>query len=223
MQRVVRADSEWTRSSTRVPSERAPKWRRSLRACGRERSTSSSARSVPWARARGCAARSRGLALLGDPLRPAGTGKTSLARIIARCDEAHFDEVSAVTSGVADLRRAIDRRDDGLRISGQRTILFIDEIHRFSKSQQDALLHAVEDRVVMLIGATTENPFFEVNAPLVSRSRVVELEPLSDEEVRRIVASALSPTSAGLAARVTLDADAEDAIVIGAGVTRGSR
>ena len=102
---------------------------------------------------------------------PAGTGKTSLARIIAAATKAQFDEVSAVTGGVAELRKAIAAASDRLGLAGQRTILFIDEIHRFSKSQQDALLHAVEDRIVVLVGATTENPFFEVNAPLISRSR----------------------------------------------------
>ena len=147
---------------------------------------------------------------------PAGTGKTSLARVIAETTHAHFEEVSAVTSGVADLRRAIEAASDRLTLSGRRTILFIDEIHRFSKSQQDALLHAVEDRVVVLIGATTENPFFEVNAPLVSRSRVLELEALDDEDVRAIVRRALVDER-GLAGRVDLETEAEDAIVIGAG------
>jgi putative ATPase len=111
---------------------------------------------------------------------PPGTGKTSLARIIARATRAHFTELSAVTSGVADIRRSIEEARYRLGESGQRTILFVDEIHRFSKSQQDALLHAVEDNLVILVGATTENPFFEVNAPLISRSRVVELTPLTD-------------------------------------------
>ena len=111
---------------------------------------------------------------------PAGTGKTSLARIVAAATKSHFEEVSAVSGGVADVRKVIDAAGDRLGLTGQRTILFIDEIHRFSKSQQDALLHAVEDRIVVLIGATTENPYFEVNAPLISRSRVVELTPLAD-------------------------------------------
>ncbi len=147
---------------------------------------------------------------------PAGTGKTSLARIIAEATRAHFDEVSAVTSGVADLRKSIESASQRLGLTGQRTILFIDEIHRFSKSQQDALLHAVEDRVVVLVGATTENPYFEVNAPLVSRSRVIELDPLTDAEVRAIVERAVSDER-GLAGRVTLAPDAEEAIVTGAG------
>jgi len=147
---------------------------------------------------------------------PAGTGKTSLARIIAAATEAEFVEVSAVTGGVADLRKAIEGANDRLGLTGQRTILFIDEIHRFSKSQQDALLHAVEDRIVVLVGATTENPFFEVNAPLISRSRVIELQPLSDEDVRTIVLSALADER-GFAGKLELDPDAEAAIVLTAG------
>ena len=147
---------------------------------------------------------------------PAGTGKTSLARIIAAATKSQFDEVSAVSGGVADLRKAIDGAADRLGLTGQRTILFIDEIHRFSKSQQDALLHAVEDRTVVLIGATTENPFFEVNAPLISRSRVIELAPLSDDDVRLIVRRALDDAR-GFAGNVRLSDEAEDAIAIQAG------
>jgi putative ATPase len=147
---------------------------------------------------------------------PAGTGKTSLARIIAAATKASFEEVSAVTGGVAELRKAIAAANDRLGLTGQRTILFIDEIHRFSKSQQDALLHAVEDRIVILVGATTENPFFEVNAPLISRSRVVELVPLSDAAVAEIVRRAVLDER-GLGGRVTLDPAAEEAIVLTAG------
>jgi putative ATPase len=104
---------------------------------------------------------------------PAGTGKTSLARVIAGVTEAHVTEISAVSAGVKEVRAVIEQARERLKMSGTRTILFIDEIHRFSKSQQDALLHAVEDRLITLIGATTENPFFEVNTPLISRSRVI--------------------------------------------------
>jgi putative ATPase len=147
---------------------------------------------------------------------PAGTGKTSLARLIAEETAAYFDEVSAVTSGVADLRRAIEAAGSRLGIEGRRTIVFVDEIHRFSKSQQDALLHAVEDRIIVLIGATTENPFFEVNAPLVSRSRVLELKHLSDDEIDAIVDRALSDER-GLAGKVSLEPFARKAIVISAG------
>jgi putative ATPase len=147
---------------------------------------------------------------------PAGTGKTSLARIIAAATEAHFEEVSAVTGGVSELRAAIAAASDRLGLTGQRTILFIDEIHRFSKSQQDALLHAVEDRIIVLVGATTENPFFEVNAPLISRSRVIELSPLDDSDVRTIVERALTDER-GFGGRVILTPDAEEAIVLSAG------
>ncbi len=117
---------------------------------------------------------------------------------------------------MADLRRVIQGASERLGLTQQRTILFIDEIHRFSKSQQDALLHAVEDRVVVLIGATTENPFFEVNSPLVSRSRIIELEPLSDDDVRAILERALAD-SRGLAGSAELEPDAEAAIVTMAG------
>jgi putative ATPase len=147
---------------------------------------------------------------------PAGSGKTSLARIVANMTEARFEELSAVTSGVADVRAVIERARDRLKLSGERTILFIDEIHRFSKSQQDALLPAVEDRIIVLVGATTENPFFEVNAPLISRSRVVELEPLADDAVRELLArAAVDPR--GLAGAVALTPDAEGRIVTFAG------
>lgn len=122
---------------------------------------------------------------------PAGTGKTTLAHIIASTTKSEFVEVSAVTGTVKDLRREIDEAQRRLMMFDRRTILFIDEIHRFSRSQQDALLHAVENRTVVMIGATTENPYFEVNSALLSRSRVVELEHLADEDVARLVRRAL--------------------------------
>jgi len=147
---------------------------------------------------------------------PAGTGKTTLARIVAGATSAHFDEVSAVSGSVADLRKAIDAAGSRLGIEGRRTILFIDEIHRFSKSQQDALLHAVEDRVIILIGATTENPYFEVNPPLVSRSRVIELKPLTDEAIAAIVRRAITDER-GLAGLVVAEDEVVDAIVLTAG------
>jgi putative ATPase len=147
---------------------------------------------------------------------PPGSGKTSLARVVAEKTQAHFVEISAVTSGVADVRSAIEGASDRLTMSGQKTILFIDEIHRFSRSQQDALLHAVEDQVIVLIGATTENPFFEVNAPLVSRSRVVQLSTLSDEAIRDVVKRALVDER-GLSGSVSLERDAEDALTVMAG------
>jgi putative ATPase len=147
---------------------------------------------------------------------PPGSGKTSLARVVAGMTKAHFSEVSAVSSGVADIRAAIDAATDRLGFSEQRTILFIDEIHRFSRSQQDALLHAVEDRLIVLIGATTENPFFEVNAPLISRSRIVELTALSDDDIREILRAALRDAERGLPG-VELTPEAEDRVVLTAG------
>lgn len=123
---------------------------------------------------------------------PAGTGKTTLAHIIAKHTRSEFVEVSAVTGTVKDLRREIDAAKRRLMAYDRRTILFIDEIHRFSRSQQDALLHAVEDRTVIMIGATTENPYFEVNSALLSRSRVVELTHLSNNDIATLVRRSLT-------------------------------
>ncbi len=129
---------------------------------------------------------------------PPGSGKTTLARIIANTTNAAFESVSAVTGGVADLRAAIKGAKDRLGMNGTRTVLFIDEIHRFNKAQQDAILPHVEDGTVILIGATTENPSFEVNAPLLSRSRVVTLQALTDDDIGRVVDRALRDTEHGL-------------------------
>jgi putative ATPase len=112
---------------------------------------------------------------------PPGTGKTSLARVIANTTRAYFESLNAVLSGIKDIREAIDRSDERRRLYGRRTILFVDEVHRWNKAQQDALLPWVENGTVILIGATTENPFFEVNRALVSRSRIFQLKPLSRE------------------------------------------
>ncbi|MCX8007589.1 MAG: replication-associated recombination protein A [Coriobacteriia bacterium] len=144
---------------------------------------------------------------------PPGCGKTSLARVIASTTHAHFAEISAVTSGVKEVRALIEEARDRLGMSGQRTIVFIDEIHRFNKTQQDALLHAVEDRLIVLIGATTENPFFEVAAPLISRSRVIVMRALSDEAIRTIVRAALADAERGYGGSVELEPEAEDRIV----------
>ena len=122
---------------------------------------------------------------------PAGTGKTTLAHIIANTTHAAFVEVSAVVGTVRDLRREIDVAEQRLLSTGGRTILFIDEIHRFSRTQQDALLHAVEDRIVVLVGATTENPYFEVNSALLSRSRVVELTTLTATDIEQVINRAM--------------------------------
>jgi putative ATPase len=130
---------------------------------------------------------------------PPGTGKTSLARLLAEAVEADFTTLSAVMSGVAEVRAGIAAAQDRLALNGKRTVLFIDEIHRFNKAQQDALLPHVEDGTVTLIGATTENPYFEVNSPLLSRMRVWRLEPLSDEDVGGIVRRAIGDAERGLA------------------------
>jgi putative ATPase len=118
---------------------------------------------------------------------PPGSGKTTLARIVAQTTGAAFEELSAVSASVADVREVLARARDRLGGSRQRTILFLDEIHRFNKAQQDALLPAVEEALVTLIGATTENPYFEVNSALLSRCQIYELEPLSEEELALIV------------------------------------
>ena len=150
---------------------------------------------------------------------PPGSGKTTLARIIAGTTEAHFAALSAVTSGVADLRAAIREAADRLGMHGQRTVLFIDEIHRFNKAQQDAILSHVEDGTVILIGATTENPSFEVNSALLSRSRVIVLQSLSDEAITRLVRSALTDAGRGLGQdRLQID---DDAIAFLANIANG--
>ena len=142
---------------------------------------------------------------------PAGTGKTTLAHIIAATTKSEFVEVSAVTGTVKDLRREIEEAKRRLLMYDRRTILFIDEIHRFSRSQQDALLHAVENRTVVMIGATTENPYFEVNSALLSRGRVVELEHLRAADVECLVRRALSAPQ-GLDGKFSADDDVVSAI-----------
>jgi putative ATPase len=149
---------------------------------------------------------------------PAGTGKTSLAGIIAGVTKARFVTLSAVSGTVADVRKAIAEAKEALGATGRKTILFIDEIHRFNKAQQDALLPAVERGEVVLIGATTENPYFTVNSPLLSRSLMFRLEPLSAEEVRTIMRRALEDPERGLAASgVDVEEDALSHIVDRAG------
>ncbi len=130
---------------------------------------------------------------------PPGTGKTSLARLLADTIGADFHSISAVMSGVAEVRATIAEAQDRLALDGRRTVLFIDEIHRFNKAQQDALLPHVEDGTVTLVGATTENPYFEVNSALLSRMRVWRLEPLTDEDIATIVRRAVEDAERGLA------------------------
>jgi putative ATPase len=145
---------------------------------------------------------------------PAGTGKTSLAQIIARATRSHFEELSATSAGVRDVRALLAAARERLGALGRRSILFIDEIHRFNKAQQDALLPGVEDRTVVLVGATTENPFFTVNAPLMSRSLLFRLEPLGKDDLVTIVNRALADPQRGLGGRgLTLEPDALDHLV----------
>jgi putative ATPase len=144
---------------------------------------------------------------------PPGTGKTTLAEIIARTTGANFVALSAVSAGVADLRAAVADAKRA-RAMGKRTVLFIDEIHRFNKAQQDAVLPYVEDGTITLIGATTENPSFEVNSALLSRSRVFVLQALTDADIEVLVRRALTDSERGLGGQhVVLDDDALEALV----------
>ena len=142
---------------------------------------------------------------------PPGTGKTTLALAVAGSTARAFEQMSAVTAGVKDVRDVIERARQRLGERGQGTILFLDEIHRFTKAQQDALLPAVEDGTLTLIGATTENPFFEVNPPLRSRSTLFRLEPLGSDAVRELVRRGLEAEGA------TAESDAVDLLVDRAG------
>jgi putative ATPase len=140
---------------------------------------------------------------------PAGSGKTTLAHIIAGATRSHFEELSATSAGVKDVRALLAAARERLGALGRRSILFIDEIHRFNKAQQDALLPGVEDRIVVLVGATTENPFFTVNAPLMSRSLLFRLEPLGEADLETIVTRALADPERGLGKTgLALDPDA---------------
>jgi putative ATPase len=140
---------------------------------------------------------------------PPGVGKTTLALIIARAIDAYFVSFSAVLSGVKDIRAVIEDARQQLKYYGKRTILFVDEIHRFNKSQQDAFLHHVEDGTITLIGATTENPSFEVNAPLLSRCKVLVLKQLTTANIKTIITNTLSDTVRGLGSlKVKINEDA---------------
>src|SRR5256885_3977040 len=146
---------------------------------------------------------------------PPGSGKTTLAEIIARQTQARFVSLSAVSAGVADLRRVVDEAKKLRQFSKQQTILFIDEIHRFNKAQQDAVLPHVERGVVTLIGATTENPSFEVNAALLSRSRVFTLRGLSEEHILTILRRAIANKERGLGQMgITVDEGALQQIAV---------
>ncbi len=129
---------------------------------------------------------------------PPGTGKTTLARLLARESRSVFHQLSAVTAGVKDLRELLTEARNRLSTSGQRTLLFVDEIHRFNKAQQDVLLPDVEEGIVVLVGATTENPFFTINSALVSRSRIFQFQPLSVDEIKTLLRRALADQQRGL-------------------------
>ena len=150
---------------------------------------------------------------------PPGTGKTTLARIVAGQTSAAFFQLNAVSSGVKDVREVLEKADANRSRLGRRTVLFIDEIHRFNKGQQDALLHSVEDGVVVLIGATTENPSFEVIPPLLSRSRVYVLQPLLARHLNAIMDRALSGDTVLSASRIDVD-DRDDLIFLSGGDAR---
>ena len=147
---------------------------------------------------------------------PPGTGKTTLAHVVSQATDKLFVELSAVSAGVKEVRQVLDDAKQQLAMFGKQTVLFIDEVHRFSKTQQDALLPAVENRLVTLIAATTENPYFSVISPLLSRSLLLTLQPLTDDDVRAVVHRALAD-GRGLNAKHKLDADAEDQLIRMAG------
>ncbi|PKZ16533.1 replication-associated recombination protein A [Anaerococcus octavius] len=144
---------------------------------------------------------------------PPGVGKTTLAKIISASTNMDFEELSAVSSGISDVKKKIEIAKDNLKYENKKTILFIDEIHRFNKSQQDYLLPFVEDSTIILIGATTENPYFEVNKALISRMYVFELKSLSNNELNSLINLALDKDTILKNKNVSLDADAKDTLI----------
>src|SRR5262245_29800682 len=129
---------------------------------------------------------------------PPGTGKTALAQVIAQHTKSRFKTLNATAAGTKDVRELLEQARRDLDLHGERTILFLDEIHRFNKTQQDVLLPDVEDGVIILVGATTENPFFSINSPLLSRSQIFTFEPLTRDHIKTILTRALTDTDRGL-------------------------
>ena len=157
---------------------------------------------------------------------PPGTGKTTLAHIIAHHTQAAFEELNAAGASVKDVREVMSQAKNRLTVTGQRTVLFLDEIHRFNRAQQDVLLNDVENGLIILIGATTENPFFSVNSPLVSRSQIFQFEPLTAEDIKIALGRAVADKERGLGKHpirltpeaighlaVTCDGDARRALI----------
>ena len=142
---------------------------------------------------------------------PPGTGKTTLARVIANTTSAEFTQLNATTAGKKDMEEVVKEAQQRIGMYGKKTILFVDEIHRFNKGQQDYLLPFVEDGTLVLIGATTENPYFEVNGALISRSIIFELKPLEKEDIEKLLERAVTDPVKGLGTyNVVLDADAKE-------------
>ena len=142
---------------------------------------------------------------------PPGTGKTTLASLIAQYTKSHFESVNAAAVGVKEVRQILDDAKDRLANSGQRTVLFLDEIHRFNRAQQDILLPDVEAGLILLVGATTENPFFAVNSPLISRSQIFQFTPISEDDIRKLIVRAIEDKERGFGhLSIRIDQDALD-------------
>src|SRR5215475_962763 len=131
---------------------------------------------------------------------PPGTGKTTLAQLIASYSKSHFEQMNAAAVGVKEVRKILDDAKERLGNGGQRTVLFLDEIHRFNRAQQDILLPDVENGLILLVGATTENPFFAVNSPLISRSQIFQFAPLTEEQIRSLIYRAIADKKRGFGA-----------------------